>query len=494
MSLINTNQFHYQTPFQMSKAGYTINKPGLDFFFKKTQLPWVGEFDTSPYITDDDMRKLENAMVADTFAHRHRGFWLDNSAQSFGYLTVSVLLGEGISCSIEGKDKARDIIEEWNDEINVKHQSIEDLVTDAWLDNLIDGKSLWRVFVDTLEEDSEHLVDLQRVSMANVTEDIHQTRGWRRFIQRANIPIRRMTKSVYYRHDPSYIEQVEYVQTIIPDEPQCCMYISFFNVPPVSSILHLLVYKRWITWFMRKFAEKYWAPFIVGYVGDPKNGYMPIDKKDQDEAITYTLQALKKIRDFGVGSFLATTKIETLDTNTAKNSDIYTNYLDYLNKEIVLGLHGSMALREGSGRELSTSDIVQQGYIRFIRGIRNKFTIIFRKFYALVLLPAHGINDVKPIDIKIEWPPIRLENVKETLQAVEIAAKIGAFRDAKEIRKILKPIWAHIDDKITDEESKKMGNVFMELNSPSRAEGDAPQQRAGGSTAKPKAKSVASNK
>ena len=113
MSLINTNQFQYQTPFQMSKAGYTINKPGLDFFFKKTQLPWIGDFDSSPYITDEDMRKLENAMVQDTFAHRHRGFWLDNSAQSFGYLTVSVLLGEGIECSIEGKDEARSIIEDF---------------------------------------------------------------------------------------------------------------------------------------------------------------------------------------------------------------------------------------------------------------------------------------------------------------------------------------------------------------------------------------------
>jgi len=470
----------------ISKAGYQINKPGLDFFFKKTQLPWIGEFDVTPYVTDEDMRKLENAMVEDTFAHRHRGFWLDNSAQSFAYLTVSVLLGEGIGCSIDGNDKANEIMEKWNDEINVKHESIEDLITDAWLDNLIDAKSLWRVFVDKEGDDEEHIVDLQRVSMANIIEETHQTRGWRRFIQRANVPTRRLTKSVYYRSDPLTLRDVEFVQTIIPDEPQCCMFIQFFKVPPVSSVLHLLVYKRWITWFMRKFAEKYWAPFIVGYVGDPKNGYMPIDKKDQDEAITYTLQALKKIRDFGVGSFLATTKIETLDTNTAKNSSIYTDYLSYLNKEIVLGLHGSMALREGSGRELATSDIVQQGYIRFIRGIRNKFTILLRRFYALVLLPAYNINDVEPTDIAVEWPPIRLENVKETLQAVEIAAKIGAFRDAKEIRKILTPIWAHIDDKITDEESKKMMNLFMELNSPSRAEGDAPQKRASGSTAKPK--------
>lgn len=492
MSLIDIGQ--YQTPFIMDKAGYQVNKPGLDFFFKKTQLPWIGEQDLSQYVTDEDMRKLENAMVQDTFAHRHRGFWLDNTANSFGYLTVSVILGEGITCFIDGNDKANEIIEAWNDEINVKHQTVEDFVTDSWLDNLIDSESLWRVYVDKNGEDEEHLVDLQRVSMANVKTEVHPTRGWRRFIQRANIPRRPMTKSVYYRSDPLRLHDIEYVETIIPDEPQCCLFANFFKTPPVSSILHLLVYKRWITWFMRKFAEKYWAPFIVGYVGDPKNGFMPIDKKDQDEAITYTLQALKKIRDFGVGSFLATTKIETLDTNTAKNSNIYTDYLEYLNKEIVLGLHGSMALREGSGREKATSDIVQQGYIRFIRGIRNRYTILLRRFYSIVLLPAHKINDVKPTDIKIEWPPIRLENVKELLQAVEIAAKIGAFRDAKEIRKILKPVWPHIDDKISEEDVKKMKNLFMEINSPSRAVGDAPQQRAGTSPSKPAKKPVATSK
>jgi len=50
----------------------------------------------------------------------------------------------------------------------------------------------------------------------------------------------------------------------------------------------------------------------------------------------------------------------------------------------------------------------------------------------------------------------------------------------------LNPIWKHIDENITDAEGNAMKDLFIELNSPSRAEGDAPQQRASGSKAKPK--------
>lgn len=479
MSIVNVDQ--YSNPFMIRGAGYKVNKPGLDFIFKRTQLPWTGKFDSEPYVTDHDMIKLEDAMIKDTRAHRHRSFWKDYTSQSLGYLTSAVIFGEGIKVGIDGKIEASQVIEDWNDEINVKHQSIEEFMADVWLDNLIDAQSLWRVYIDKQKRDPEHLVDLQRVPMSSITIQEHPTRGWRRFIQRANVPRKLQTKSAYYRSNSNVFVDKEYAETIIPDEPNCCLFFNFFKTPPVSSILHLLVYKRWITWFMRKFAEKYWAPFILGYVGDPKTGYMPPNKKDQEEAISDTLTALKKIRDFGVGAFLGTTKVETLDTKTQKNANIYVDYLEYLDKAIMIGLHGSIALMEGERQRAENADIVQQGYLRFIRGIRNMFSIKLRKFYARVLLPEYGYNNIKPTDIKINWPPLTLEKIKDMLQAVEIAAKIGVFKDSKEIRKILTPIWPHIDEKISDKEAKEMKNLFLELNSPSRAMGDNPQQRSSGS-------------
>lgn len=481
MSLITTDQF--QIPFMVTKAGYKVNKPNMEGFFKKTQLPWIGELNADYQVSDADLTKLEDAMIKDTWAHRHTSFWKDNSAQSFGYLTVAVMLGEGINVKVEGNDDASRVIMEWNDEINVRHDTIDDYISTCWLDNLIDGKSLWRVFLD--ETDERHRIDIQRVSMETVNVQVHPTRGWRRFIQRAHVPMKHMTRNEFYRHSiPFSTNQMEYVYTIIPDELNCCIFQSFFKNPPVSSVLHLMVYKRWITWFMRKFAEKYWAPFIIGYVGDPKSGMMPASDQEQTDSMRQTLAALKRIRDFGVGAFLGHTRIETLDTKTAKSANVYVDYLEYLNKEIVMGLLGSMSLRESSGREKATSDIVQQGYLRFIRGKRKEIGTSLRKFYALVVLPAHGIEGINPRDIKITWPPLRLESVKDILQAVEIAAKIGAFTDIKEMRTTLTPIWGHIDEDITDEQEKKMKDLFLEINSPSRAEGDAPQARASSTKAK----------
>lgn len=476
MAVVNYDQF--QQPFILTSAGQHINKPGLDYLFKRTQLPYIGETDLSRWVTDADMKKLERAMVKDNFIHRHQCFWRENTALSLCYLTISNILGEGIKITIEGQQRAVEVIEEWNDEINVRHESVEDLIADVWADNLVDAQSLWRVFID--EEDEEHKVDLQRVSMSQVNIFTHPTRGWRVFVQRANVPRTYMNKSKFYRNAiPLPFIEMEYVETLIPDEPQCCLYFSFFKRAPVSTVLHLMVYKKWITWFMRKFAEKYWAPFLIGYVGDPKTGYMPTNKTDIDDSLRFTANALKRVRDFGVGAFLGTTNIDVLDTKTAKNSNVYVDYLEYINKEIALGLLGSMALREASGREKATSDIVQQGYLRFIRGKRNSIGMKLRKFYSKVLLPAYGINDISARKIKIEWPPIRLENIKDILESVEIAARVGGLRDAREIRKILNPIWSNIDDDISDAEVKELKNRFMELNAPSRETGDSPQSRAG---------------
>lgn len=482
MSYITSNYMspdNFLTPFIMTRYGTKLHKPGLDYFFKKTQLPFIGEIDLSRFVTDADIKKLESATIKDTLPHRQTAFYKDNVATSSTEIMIAILLGEGLTITVDKNPKAKEIIEKWNDSINARHQTIEDCIKDILHDNLINPGSLWRTFIDLSNQDQ--VVDLQRVSMQNIKIDEHPTRGWRRFIQVANIPKRLNNESQFYRQDPNLVKEMETVMTIIPDVPECSVYVRLFDAAPVSTVLPFLIYKRWILWFMRKFAEKYWAPFLIGYVGDPSTGYMPPTKKDQDEAINGTLEALRKVRDFGAAAFLGTTKIDVLETN-ARNANVYVDYLEYMNKEISYGLLSSMGLREGTGRAAATTELVQQGQLRFIRGIRESISAPFRIFYSKVLLPAHGIKNIEPRDIKIGWPEIRTERVDEIMKAVDLGARVGAFRDAREIRKILTPIWAHIDENISDKENKELRDLFLELNSPSRAMGDQPQQRAGGAT------------
>jgi len=192
------------------------------------------------------------------------------------------------------------------------------------------------------------------------------------------------------------------------------------------------------------------------------------------------------IRDFGGAAFPAYTQLQVLDTQVKKAS-VYLDTIDHLSKEIAIGLQSSITTRDSSGRPGTQQNIANEGWLRNIRSFRESYNILLRRFYSKVLLPAHDIEGIEPQDLKITFPAIKSDGIKEILEAVEIAAKLGIFKDFKEIRKIINPIWKHVDDKITPEEEKKMDATFKELNAPSRAEGDSPQARSGGTNAKPSA-------
>lgn len=472
-----TNWEDYTTPLLFSGGKIKVQKPGLDFLFKKHQLPWIGEADLSRLVTDKDLKKLERVMIKDTYVHRHECFWNDSVSTSFANIMISFIVGEGINVSIKDDEEAENIIRKWNDEINVKHQTIEDLIGDVWLDNLIDHQSLWRIYMNP--KDEKHKVDLQRVSMRSVKVDVHPTMGWRRFIQTHAVPKKLRTRNSFYASTSLGLLDQTPVQTVIPDEPSCAFYVSFFKKAPVSTVLSFMVLKRWIIFFIRKFAEKYWAPFLLGYVGSPETGYMPQTREDKKDSLNFTVDALRKVRNFGVGAFMGTTKVEVLDTKSAQNSDIYVNYIEMANKQIIQGLYGFIGIRETGQREYGR-DIVMQGLLRFVRGIREKIGIKLRGLYANVVLPAYGKEKKETTDINIIFPGINTENIRDVAYAIETAAKLGTFKDITEIRKILNPLWRHIDENLDQSQIKEAKQVFMELNAPSRKEGDSPQNRAKG--------------
>jgi hypothetical protein len=171
-------------------------------------------------------------------------------------------------------------------------------------------------------------------------------------------------------------------------------------------------------------------------------------------------------------------EIETLDTETAKNAGVYVDYLENLNKQILLGLYTSIALREGERQRAENATQVAQGQIRFIRGIRNDLGVKLSKLYSKVVLPAYGYKDYKPSDVRVQFPRLQVNNVKDILDSINVGAKTGVFRNIKEVRKILTPIWKHIDENIPEEDAKKMWNLMVEMNAPSRENTDKPQSRA----------------
>ncbi len=454
-------------------------KPGRDNFFKKTQLPTTSTISPDTRSTDADLKKLRKAMPKNTYENRMDAYFSDNVTTSFNEITKSILVGEGIDIIINNNPEAESIIKHWNNSVNAKDQSIEEVLGDSWTDNVINAQSLWRIFKDKRSEDRK--IDLQRVSTKNVKAETHATFGWRAFVQETKVPKKVITQRQYFKkvaENQYSLLKNTYVQAriMIPDVPEACLYFSFFDTPPIGTVLYDLVIKKWTKWFLRKFGEKYWAPFLIGYVGDPKSGMMPAQKEDRRDALQRTANQLVKIRNFGAGAFLGHTKIDVLDVKT-KKTDFYINTIEFLNKQIMLGIMGSIALREGERQKAENTDIVQQGWLRYIRGIRNIMGTKLKRFYAKVLLPTYGIEGVKSEDIKISFPTLRTASIDKIIDGVSKAAKLGVFRDTNEIRKILKPIWQHIDGDLSDEELEERKKQFMELNAPSREMGDVPQER-----------------
>jgi len=319
-----------------------IKKPGVDFIFKRTSLPSVHQPNLERMVTDPDILKMDRSVITDILPHRHKLFWGDNTATTFAKMTTSIIVGENIIITCENL-KAKDVIDEWNDNINAEHQSIENFMTDVFIDNLIDAQSLWRVYQDDTGE--KPIVDLARVSMAHVQTEKHPTLGYKRFIQRITMPIYTNSKQEFYRRNPHETLLTKYRTILIPNELNCCVYVKLFKKPPVSPILPLLNMKRWAYWFLRKFMEKHWAPFIIAYVGDPQNGYMPNDPQELKESLRWAAQQIRQIRDFSGAAFPATMKVEPMDVKVNKGADVFLDTLDHLSREVAIGMFSTLAIR-----------------------------------------------------------------------------------------------------------------------------------------------------
>lgn len=469
--------------------GTEVRKPRVrDNTFSKEALPSLRELYWKGMIRDPDIKKFQKAFTKDNIINRTVLALADNTFNSYAEMAGSIMFGDAMTIAVDGDggEECKQIIDDWCDNINMKHDTVEKMMKESLKDAFINREFLWRVYINPNAEEYDPKVDIQRVSMATLKRDEHETLGAVRWIQRATIFKKPMDKMRFYRKDPMETVERKEVIVIIPNEINCCLHLELFDRAPVSTIIKELNSKQWAYMFLRKFMEKFWAPFILAYVGDPKNGYMPRNPKEMKEQLTWAAQQIRMIRDFGGAAFPATTELKTLETGVGKVSNIYLDTIDHLSKEIAIGLHASITTRDSDKSSKAGQDISMQGYLKGMRSIREAYNILFRRFFAYVLLPAYGKEGKNPRDIKITFSEIQTDDIKKIAEAAEIAARIGVFKDWRELRKIFKPIWKHIDENLTEEEAKEMKKLFLELNSPSRAEGDVPQHRAGTTSTKPK--------
>lgn len=403
--------------------------------FSYTRKPVIKNYQINKYDLDPDLKKLYYTMIKPSPSNCEFAFWNDSISQSFSYITAATIIGDGLRIR-STNEEAQEIIKDFNLEINVAKQSIEDYITHSWIDEVVFGGSFWRV----LEQDElKYGIDIARIDPKTLTLRKDPNYGWRKYIQKVPNFKEFRSKAQFYRKASTRDElNLTYTQSArevhIPDEPNALLRTKFFLKPPIASALHYITYKRWIAYFMRKYSQKHWAPFIIALVGDPKTNYFPADESDMKEKIDYVAEIIPNITNFGGVALPGDTDIKTLDSGTARSADIYVKYMEAMDKQIMMSIFASMGIREASGVEKATQSNLLESFLMFIKGIRRKYEINLERFYVNCLLPKNGIH-ITMDEMDIDWSPLRLESSLELMKAIQIGVQTGMFRDRNEVRK-----------------------------------------------------------
>jgi len=458
--------------------------------FGATAKPIILSFDETYYDLDAVLKQLKHVMIKDTANNREYGFWNDSISQSMTDITSAVIIGDGLKIHCKN-EKVLKIIEDFNSEINVQGRTIEDWMRSVWFDEIIHANSYWRVAID--KKKYKYGVDIQRIDPKTITKKRDPKEGWTAIIQ--SVPDYKSYRSElqFYKNvvKEDWIELSTYrtKDIIIPDKPTAVLRTSFFIKAPIASALHFIAHKRWTIHFMRKFAQKHWAPFLIALVGDPKTNFYPDTPEKMEEEMNLVSKYLPKITNWGGIALPGNTDIKVLDTASAKSSTIYKEAIEILDKQIMYAIFASMAMRDASGNELSTQRGILQGYYTFLEGIRRKYARSLIRFYVRCLLPMNGINNVTERDIKIVFSTLQKTGYLEIAQAIERLNIAGAFKDDNEVRKATSSIFKWMKDLPKGENKKRQ---YYPPNMPTMGGGLGSSKPSGSNTPKNPQKARAS--
>lgn len=427
---------------------------------KRANKPQINDPDQTGWITDPDLKKIMRSGVEDNHTNNETCFFLDSVAQSYAYIVAYTVIGNGLGVNVPKKPEIETRIRAFNNHINLHDDTIDDYVIDKIIDNFIYGYDLWRV------QKEADVTDLQRISPKTIEIKIDPEHGWRKFIQRQTGRSSYSTYEGFLREDFAFKSQnAAYIN--IPDDPHVCIYSSFFRRAPMAAVNHLIVYKRWILMFLRKYAERMWAPARVGYVGDPKTNFMPTGPEEMQESLTLLSESMLQLRNFSNVAIPGNYRIETEDIKN--NGDVYLKYIDMLNEEIMFGLFGSMGIRRTT-QTFKANNLVDEAAVHVMKGIRKEIEFALRRLYIANIAP-----ELDPEDIEFNWSPLRNSSIKEYTEAIESLAKIGSFKSMQEIRKAASIVFPFLTkEELTPEEEKKMFDFLVLMNAPSQKDETTP--------------------
>jgi len=415
----------------------TDNIYGRKAQYKPSRKPILKVYDYDTGNLDPELKKLKYVMIkGDNPDNREYCFWNSSVARSTTTITSATIFGDGLRVRCTNQE-AKTIINGWNKEINANGKSIEDYYDSSWIDEITHANSYWRI--DTIK-DLAYKLDIQRLDPKTIIKIKDPKYPWTKLIQEVGNFKAYSSKASFYanasKYDNLYAPRYPYHNKAIhiQDEPGVILRTSFFIRPPITGVLRYIAYKGFILYFMRKFAQRLWTPFILLLAGDPKTNFYPDEGQEMQDAIDDLAEIIPEMVSFGGAALPGNTIIHEIGKGSAKNSEVFITYMEALDKQIMMGIFSSMALREASGSELATSRQLREGFNQFLKGMRRRYATRLTRFYVKALLPAHRIK-VSMNDIEIDYSPLVSDSAAEAMQAVEIGVNTGMFKDRNEIRK-----------------------------------------------------------
>ena len=430
-------------------------------------------------------------LVPDNKNNRAILFWKDPVPVSFSYIEAYTIIGNGIKevCDDPGqREKVHEVIQAFNDRINAQRQTIDDVFTRVTTDNNQHGSSVWRILYT---DDSEVNLDLARIDPLTFDKRMDDKKGWECFVQAPRVVHGTYaSKNAFYNAMklPTNIgilpggttypmSMVMPNRIVVPNEPEYVLEFEFYERPPISTVLDGLLYKQWILWYMKMYSDRYWSPFKVGYVGDPKTIF-PDDPVMMAKQRDDLLSSLLHMRNFGAMATAGYNRVEEMGKNSAASSEVYPGFVNLIDKQTMYALSGSMGQRDASGNELAVSRTIEQGWLRHNMGLRTRFSRALTDFYVNRLLPANGIK-LSRQQLHLSFSPMETPKLVDLMTAIEKGMKSSVFKDVNEPRALLHEIWDNIAE-VDEATAAKLNKDFMEMNK-------KPEPTAFGGGSKPKA-------
>ena len=384
---------------------------------------------------DVEIRKLKRALPELTAQNISWCFYNDPLCYSTAAITSAVIQGHDYRVTSK-KERDMKKIKQFNNKINFYNSSIEDLFNTTWADALKFGVSFWRPWKTN---EMESGVDLSRISPSTLSHVIHPEKGYSMYIQEAETWATDEMETFADFVDKFHLGTVarKWIKVKIPDDIQNIVKFQFFDEAPMKSVAHLVIYKKWIEWYMRKHAQKYWSPFTIFYMGSEKFVPPPGEYMKRKSEIDTIIPNMYNFSGVSVPGWV---RAEQMRSTSQTDSTLYTTILDWINHQILYSLFASMQMRDASGKEGKGASLeVTRTWITFIENIRGQYDRTLRNFYAKVV-----IGDGDPEDIEIHWSPIKADSLLDISAAIERIIKTGQV-DQGEVRRALTMAFPFID-------------------------------------------------